>query len=238
VVPLHLLHELNLVNGSDHTEAQEAVVRVVNEVLGIENRVCDIIHTHGHYLSIDLVVEVERALSWIGSVASFDVTPILIHFLVVVRCFSIGFKLVLARIIDRRGANEPLELLLISILLVDCLLVASVHFEQLLSVYCLLKLNRVLMSRLGHRLVWDMFVKILLESGELRITLCLLFELCCCYTAFMFLLRLLEELLLLFGESVVEELLSFLVDHLNLLTNGFQTFGDGLDLFSDQMDEV
>ena len=59
MVLLDLLHKLNLMNGSDYPEAQEAVVRVINEVLSIKNRVRDIIHAHGHYLSIDLVVEVE-----------------------------------------------------------------------------------------------------------------------------------------------------------------------------------
>jgi hypothetical protein len=73
-------------------------------------------------------------------------------------------------VVDRGGAQESFELLGIAVLLVDSLLVLTVHFEELITVESLVELHLVKVFGIGHRLVRDVGHQVLLELCVFGVT--------------------------------------------------------------------
>lgn len=65
VLALDLTHVLDFVNSAHNAEVEEGEIRVVNEVLRVQDRVGQIDHTHCYELAVKAVIKVIAAIPWI-----------------------------------------------------------------------------------------------------------------------------------------------------------------------------
>lgn len=137
------LHVFYLMNRADDSETQEAVIRIIDKVLRVQNGVGYISDAQSHKLTVNPVNKVVASEPRIN--AFILALAALVNFLIVVWSLPFGDPVVSLelRIVNGRAADESPHLFAVPIFLVHVHLVSPVDIIQLFTVCRLAELNRV-----------------------------------------------------------------------------------------------
>ena len=149
-------------DGTDYSQAQKRIVWVVDKVTRIQNGFGEVNHPHGDKFSVNPVVEVVTPRTRVWSL--FFEFSVLVNFLVVEGCWSseVVNIVIVFGVKNWTRAHEPLELLSVPFLLMDCKLILLVYLEQLFRVHGTVQGNSVAMLRFADWLVLIVSLQIIL----------------------------------------------------------------------------